>query len=41
MERTQKTGSTHCLTKSNMWVKFKENRQKGSGNMERTRNSRV
>ena len=34
-------GSAHYLTKRNIWVKLKENRLKGSGNMERTRNSKV
>ena len=33
--------SAHCLTERNIWVKFNENRPKGSGDMERTRNSRV
>ena len=31
----------HCLTERNIWRKFKENRPKGSGDMERTRHSRV
>ena len=34
-------GSTHHLTERNLWVKFNENHSKGSGDMERTRNSRV
>ena len=34
-------GSAHDLPQSNIWVKFNENRPKGSGDMERTRNSRV
>ena len=34
-------GSAHCLTERNIWVKFNVNRPKGSGDMERTRNSRV
>ena len=34
-------GSANYLTKKNIWVKFNENRLKGSGDMERTRNSRV
>ena len=33
--------SAHCLNLRNIWVKFDENRLKGSGDMERTRNSRV
>ena len=33
--------SAHCLTKRNIRVKFNENRSKGSGDMERTRNLRV
>ena len=33
--------SPHWLTERNVWVKFKENRPKGSGDMERTQNSRV
>ena len=33
--------STHRLTKSNIWIEFNENRQKGSGDMEQTLNSRV
>ena len=33
--------SAHCLTERNVLVKFKENRPKGSGDMERTQNSRV
>ena len=31
----------HRLTERNIWGKFKENRPKGSGDMERTHNSRV
>ena len=31
-------GSAHCLTKKYIWVKFNENRLKGSGDMEQTRN---
>ena len=31
----------HCLTERNIWVKFNENHPKGSGDMERTQNSRV
>ena len=34
-------GSAHYLTKRNIWVKFNENRLKGSGDMEGTRNSMV
>ena len=34
-------GPTHCLTERNIWVKLHENRPKGSGDMERTRNSKV
>ena len=34
-------GSAHRLTGSNIWVKFKENRTKVSGDMEQTGNSRV
>ena len=34
-------GSAHRLTERNILVKFNENRPKGSGDMERTRNSRV
>ena len=33
--------SAHCLTKRNISVKFHENRSRGSGDMKRTRNSRV
>ena len=33
--------SAHYLTKRNIWVKMNENRLKGSGDMELTRNSRV
>ena len=33
--------SAHRLTKRNIWVKFHENQLKGSGDMERTPNSRV
>ena len=33
--------SADLLTEWNIWVKFNENRQKGSGDMEWTRNSRV
>ena len=33
--------SAHHLTKRNIWVKLNENRPKGSGDKERTRNSRV
>ena len=33
--------SAHGLTKRNILVQFNENREKGSGDMERTRNSRV
>ena len=29
-------GSTHYLTKRNIWMKFNANRLKGSGDMERT-----
>ena len=32
-------GSDHCLTEINIWVKFIENRSKGSGDMEQTQNS--
>ena len=32
---------THRLTERNIWVKFNENQPKGSGDMEKTRNSRV
>ena len=31
----------HCLTERNIWRKFKENHPKGSGDMEKTRHSRV
>ena len=31
----------HCLTERNIWVKFNENRPKGSGDVEITRNSSV
>ena len=34
-------GSAHRLTERNIWAKFIENRLKGSGEMTRTRNSRV
>ena len=33
-------GSAHNLTQRNIWVKFDENRLDGSGDMERTPNSR-
>ena len=33
--------SAHHLTENNIWVKFNENRPKGSGDMEQTQNSRV
>ena len=33
--------SAHYLTQRNILMKFHENRLKGSGDMERTRNSRV
>ena len=33
--------SAHRLTERDIWVKFNENRPKSSGDMERTRNSRV
>ena len=33
--------SAHRLTERNIWVKLNENRPKGTGNMERTRNSKV
>ena len=33
--------SAYYLTKRNIWVKFNDNNIKGSGDMERTRNSRV
>ena len=33
--------SAHCLTERNIWVKFNENHLKVTGDMERTRNSRV
>ena len=33
--------SAHRLTESNIWVKFNENLLKGSGDKERTENSRV
>ena len=32
-------GSAHCLTEINIWVKFNENRSKGSRDMGRTPNS--
>ena len=32
-------GSAYCLTERDIWVKFNENHLKGSGDMERTRNS--
>ena len=38
---SQVIDSAHYLTKRNIWVKFNENRLNGSGDMERTRNSRV
>ena len=31
----------HWVTERNIWVKFNENRPKGSGDIERTQNSRV
>ena len=34
-------GSAHRLTENSIWVKLNENRLKGSGDMERTHNSRV
>ena len=34
-------GYAHCLTGRNIWVKLNENRPKGSGDIERTRNSSV
>ena len=34
-------GSAHRLAERNIWVKFNENRLKGSGDMEWTRNSMV
>ena len=34
-------GSAHQLTERNIWVKFYENGPKGSGDMERTQNSKV
>ena len=34
-------GSAHYLTKRNIWITFNENPLKGSGDMVRTRNSRV
>ena len=33
--------SAHRLIERNIWVTFNENRQKGSGDIEMTRNSRV
>ena len=33
--------SAHRLTERNIWVMFNENRPKGFGGMERTRNSSV
>ena len=33
--------SAHCLTKVNIWPKFKENPSAGTGDTERTRNSRL
>ena len=33
--------SAHRLTERNIWIKIYENRPKGSGDKERTRNSRV
>ena len=30
-----------CLIEGNIWVKFKANRHKGSGDMQGTRNSRL
>ena len=33
-------GSGHCLTEINIWAKFIENRSNGSGDMERTPNSK-
>ena len=33
--------SAHCFTMRNIWVKFNENRPKGSEDMEWTRNARV
>ena len=34
-------GSSQYLTERNIWVKFNENRPKGSGGMERTHNLRI
>ena len=34
-------GSAHGLTERNIWVKFNENRWRGSGDMEWTQNLRV
>ena len=34
-------GSAHHLSERNIWVKFNENRPEGSGDMERTPNTRV
>ena len=36
--RRRVMGSAHHLTERNVWVKFNENRCKGSGDMEQTRN---
>ena len=38
---SQAMGSAHGLTERNIWVKLSENRSKGSGDMEGTRNPKV
>ena len=38
---SQVIGSANHLTERNIWLKFNENRPNGSGDMEKTRNSRV
>ena len=39
--RSRVIGSAHRRTERNIWVKFIENRSKGSGDMGRIQNSRV
>ena len=39
--RRRVMGSAHRLTERNIWMKFNENRCKGSGDTEGTRNLRV
>ena len=38
---SQVIGSAHFLTERNIWMEFNENGLKGSGDMDRTQNSRV